>query len=170
MRFRSKLKNKTPEVQDKIRKRLAADLSDSDSGAIENDANIPNKRQKTSADGSPPAKTVTVLGREMTREEYEALKGRKSSNSHLVAEAELAAADNYFDKMEKRDEMEAKMLSTFEMKTKAVTCHVCNYTSFKVLMSLAVFSRFVSQDLSPVWRISNRKKSCIRIHIPVLIC
>jgi Mcm10 replication factor len=49
-----------------------------------------------------------------------------------VAEAELAAADTYFDKMEKRDEMESKMLSTFEMKTKAVTCHVCNYTSFKV--------------------------------------
>ena len=66
------------------------------------------------------------------REEYEALKGRKSINSHLVAEAELAAADDYFDKMEKRDEMESKMLSTFEMKTKAVTCHVCNYTSFKV--------------------------------------
>jgi hypothetical protein len=50
-----------------------------------------------------------------------------------VAEAELEAADSYFDKMEKRDEMESKMLSTFEMKTKAVTCHVCNYTSFKVL-------------------------------------
>jgi hypothetical protein len=62
-------------------------------------------------------------------------KGRKSSNSHLVAEAELEAADSYFDKMEKRDEMESKMLSTFEMKTKAVTCHVCNYTSFKVLLA-----------------------------------
>ena len=137
--FRSKLKNKTPETQSKIRKRLAADLSDSDSATTENDANAPNKRQKTKGDGdnsdggSPSlSKTVTVMGREMTREEYEALKGRKSSNSHLVAEAELAAADDYFDKMEKRDEMESKMLSTFEMKTKAVTCHVCNYTSFKV--------------------------------------
>jgi hypothetical protein len=65
-------------------------------------------------------------------------KGQKSSNSHLVAEAELEAADSYFDKMEKRDEMESKMLSTFEMKTKAVTCHVCNYTSFKVLCALCL--------------------------------
>lgn len=136
--FRSKLKNKTPESKSKIRKRVAADLSDADTGATaaaENDANAPNKRQKMAADcedDMSPPKTITVLGREMTREEYEALKGRKSSNSHLVAEAELAAADDYFDKMEKRDEMESKMLSTFEMKTKAVTCHVCNYTSFKV--------------------------------------
>ena len=52
-------------------------------------------------------------------------------NKHLVAEAELDATDKYFDTMEKRDDMEAKMLSTFEMKTKAVTCHECNYTSFK---------------------------------------
>jgi hypothetical protein len=77
--YRSKLKNKTPEIQDKIRKRLAADLSDSDSA--ENDVNIPNKRQRTTtkdgagSNSSPPlSKTVTVLGREMTREEYEALK------------------------------------------------------------------------------------------------
>ncbi len=77
------MKNKTPESQSKIRKRLAADLSDSDSTtAAENDANAPNKRQRTTtpADNkdseSDKAKTVTVLGREMTREEYEALKGR----------------------------------------------------------------------------------------------
>jgi hypothetical protein len=77
------LKNKTPESQSKIRKRLAADLSDSDSTtAAENDANAPNKRQRTTtaADDegseSDKAKTVTVLGREMTREEYEALKGQ----------------------------------------------------------------------------------------------
>jgi hypothetical protein len=76
------LKNKTPESQSKIRKRLAADLSDSDSTtAAENDANAPNKRQRTTTaadEGSETdkAKTVTVLGREMTREEYEALKGQ----------------------------------------------------------------------------------------------
>jgi hypothetical protein len=79
---RSKLKNKTPESQSKIRKRLAADLSDSDSTAAENDANAPNKRQRTTTsandEGSETdkSKTVTVLGREMTREEYEALKGQ----------------------------------------------------------------------------------------------
>jgi hypothetical protein len=44
------LKNKTPESQRKIRKRLAADLSDSDStAAAENDANAPNKRQRTTS-------------------------------------------------------------------------------------------------------------------------
>jgi hypothetical protein len=80
---RSKLKNKTPESQSKIRKRLAADLSDSDSAAAaENDANAPNKRQRTTTPAidegneTDKAKTVTVLGREMSREEYEALKGQ----------------------------------------------------------------------------------------------
>ncbi len=85
------MKNKTPESQSKIRKRLAADLSDSDStAAAENDANAPNKRQRTTTaandEGSETdkAKTVTVLGREMTREEYEALKGQYHEIKFLV--------------------------------------------------------------------------------------
>jgi len=73
-----------------------------------------------------------VFGKEMTVAELEKLKSTRSRNEHLVAEAELAAADKYFDVMEKKDDMEEKMLSTSEMKTKAVTCHICNYTSFKV--------------------------------------
>ena len=39
---------------------------------------------------------------------------------------------NFLQVMEKKDEMEEKMLGTLEVKTKAVTCHICNYTSFKV--------------------------------------
>jgi len=88
-----------------------------------------SKRSKTDEKESP--KTVRVFGREMSQEELDALRSRKSKNQHLLNEAELEAADKYFDTMEKRDEMEEKMLSTFEMKTKAVTCHVCNYTAFK---------------------------------------
>lgn len=123
---KSKIKNKTPESQDKIKKRLASSLDGSD----ENDQNETNKKPRLAE--VDKNKTVTVFGKEMTVAELEKLKSTRSRNEHLVAEAELAAADKYFDVMEKKDDMEEKMLSTSEMKTKAVTCHICNYTSFKV--------------------------------------
>ncbi|XP_023338992.1 protein MCM10 homolog [Eurytemora carolleeae] len=122
---KSKIKNKTPESQDKIKKRLASSLDGSD----ENDQNETNKKPRLAE--VDKNKTVTVFGKEMTVAELEKLKSTRSRNEHLVAEAELAAADKYFDVMEKKDDMEEKMLSTSEMKTKAVTCHICNYTSFK---------------------------------------
>ena len=37
----------------------------------------------------------------------------------------------YFNKAEMKDAMEEKMLSTTSLAIKAVTCHICNYTSFK---------------------------------------
>lgn len=129
---RSRAKNRTPETQDKIRKRVASALDDEEGeGDGENDRNEGNKRRRV----EEPPKTVTVFGKEMSREELDRLKSKKSANSHLVAEAELAAADKYFEVMERKDDMEEKMLGTFEVKTKAVTCHICNYTSFKVTVS-----------------------------------
>lgn len=135
-------KSKSLESRQQIKRKVSDDLNRSagrDSG--ENDQNQPNKRprvedsdntdDRASPKKSSPPKTVTVFGREIAVEELDKLKTVKSRNHHLVEEAKLDAVDQYFDKMEKRDEMEEKMLSTFEMKTKAVTCHVCNYTSFK---------------------------------------
>lgn len=125
---RSKRKNKTAESQENIKRRLSSATESADSGE-ENDKNTPNKKKaKVEEDKN---KTVTVFGKEMTVAELQRLKGAGSKNAHLAEEAELAAADQYFDKLEKKEEMEEKMLNTTEMKTKAVTCHVCNYTSFK---------------------------------------
>ena len=104
-------------------------------GSDENDQNETNKKPRL----GDKTRTVTVFGKEMTVAELEKLKSTRSKNEHLVAEAELAAADKYFDVMEKKDDMEEKMLSTSEMKTKAVTCHICNYTSFKVRNSLKLY-------------------------------
>ena len=57
---------------------------------------------------------------------------RKSENGGYKRKNLNLLMLQYFDKLEKKEEMEEKMLNTTEMKTKAVTCHVCNYTSFKV--------------------------------------
>jgi len=121
---KAKNKNKTPEGQGKVAKRLASAMDEDEE---ENDQNEPNKKPKL--DGKP--KTVTVFGKEMNVAELEKLKSKRSTNQHLAAEAELAQTDKYFQVMEKKDEMEEKMLGTFEVKTKAVTCHICNYTAFK---------------------------------------
>jgi len=106
-----------------VAKRLASALDDEQ----ENDENVSNKKPRL----DDKLKTVTVFGKEMSVEELNELRGKKSRNTHLAAEAELEQTDKYFQVMEKKDEMEEKMLGTLEVKTKAVPCHICNYTSFK---------------------------------------
>lgn len=117
--FKSKLKNQTPDSKEKIRKRVAACMDDSEE---ENDSlasNVSKKLRKDSSDGSPKRpKTVMVFGKEVQVEELERAKKAKSRNHHLVEEAELDATDIYFDKLEKREAMEEKMLSVTEMKVR----------------------------------------------------
>jgi len=143
--FKSKSKNATPECKEKVRKRVAACL-DSDSDE-ENEAVHANKKaRKDSSDGGKSRKdssasddsakkqkkpkTVVLFGKEVNVEDLEKTKNTKSKNLHLVEEAELDATDQYFDKLEKKEAMEEKMGSTFEMKVKAAYCSVCEYTAY----------------------------------------
>jgi len=112
-----RVKNRTPEAKNKVLKRVRND--DEEEG--ENNASNANKK----------AKTVMVFGKEVSVEELEAIRNKKSSNLHLVEKGELEAADDYFHKAEFKDALEEKMLSTQSMKVKAVTCLECNYTAFK---------------------------------------
>ena len=112
-------KHKTPDVKDKVMKRIRSEEDDE-----ENVQGNANKKAKT-------AKTVMVFGKEVNLEDLEAVRGKTTTNSQLVEEAELDAVDGYFLKAEARDAVEQKMLDTKSIKVRAVSCTICNYTDFK---------------------------------------
>merc|ERR1719203_1418201 len=144
--FTSKSKNATPERREKVKKRVAACLdSDSDEEneavrankkARRDSGNLSDKSRKDSSASDDSGKkvkkpkTVVLFGKEVNVEELEKTKTTKSKNLHLVEEAELDATDQYFDKLEKKEAMEEKMGSTFEMKVKAAYCSTCEYTAY----------------------------------------
>ena len=118
-------KNRTPDTKGKVLKRLRSDEDESSLNDEENVSANANKKQKTEP------KTVMVFGKEVKVDELEAVRNKSSANTHLVEEAELEAVDSYFLKAEAKDAIEQKMLDTKSVKTKAVTCSICNYTDFK---------------------------------------
>ncbi|CAB0032213.1 unnamed protein product [Trichogramma brassicae] len=54
----------------------------------------------------------------------------KSSHSDLIENREDEEKEKYFRKLEVKEQMEEKMLSTYKMDCKAVHCRVCKYTAF----------------------------------------
>ncbi|XP_026472552.1 protein MCM10 homolog isoform X1 [Ctenocephalides felis] len=61
---------------------------------------------------------------------FKKLMEASSINEHLVTLAENEKQKKYFDILEKKEAMEEKMLNTFKVACKAVSCSVCKYTSF----------------------------------------
>lgn len=53
-----------------------------------------------------------------------------SSHRNLIEQHHQDAADKYFDKMERKEAMEEKMLNTFKVNCKAVICLKCKYSAF----------------------------------------
>lgn len=53
-----------------------------------------------------------------------------SLNEHLIDAAENQKQEKYFEMLERKEAMEEKMLNTFKVACKAVSCAVCKYTSF----------------------------------------
>jgi len=118
-------KNRTPDAKKKVLKRMREEEEDITISDAENKSMNANKKARTEQ------KKVMVFGKEVSVEELEAIRNKKSVNSHLVGQAELEAADKYFEKAEFKDALEEKMLNTQSIKVKAVTCLTCNYTAFK---------------------------------------
>lgn len=54
----------------------------------------------------------------------------KSSHQNLIDDHENEAQDKYFNKLEKKEAMEEKMMSTTKVACKAVCCLKCKYMSF----------------------------------------
>ena len=115
-----RVKHRVDDIKGKVLKRLRSDEDDANDGEED--------------DGPPTAKkvkTVTAFGREISVDKLEEIRNKKSANSHLAEEADLEAADTYFNKAVMREGMEEKMLATTSVQIKAVTCSICNYTSYK---------------------------------------
>ena len=72
-----------------------------------------------------------------TKLEMEQLLEAKSSHSHLIDEFEAEQSEQYFSKLERKEQMETKMLDTFEIKTTAVTCSKVS-TSYLILNFLKI--------------------------------
>ncbi|CAO1372748.1 unnamed protein product [Diamesa tonsa] len=55
---------------------------------------------------------------------------KKSSHSDLVENHQQTEQDKYFNTLEKKENMEERMMNTIEMKCKAVICKICKYAAF----------------------------------------
>lgn len=94
-------KPKTPEMQAKVRKRVAGEDNE-DANQLDDDTRPrPSKRSKA---------------------ELDSLLEAKSSHADLIDQYETQQSEEYFNKLERKEQMETKMLDTFEIKTTAVSC------------------------------------------------
>lgn len=95
----------TPKMQAVVRKRaLNASTEEDAESFVEGgsmDTPRPPKRSKAELDGLLEA---------------------KSAHSNLIDEFEMQQSEQYFSKLERKEQLETKMLGTFEIKTTAVTC------------------------------------------------
>ncbi|XP_030565561.1 protein MCM10 homolog [Drosophila novamexicana] len=66
----------------------------------------------------------------MRKSRIERIMAATSSHTNLVELREREAQSDYFDKLERKEAMEEKMLSTYKMPCKAVICQRCKYTAF----------------------------------------
>ncbi|XP_034101319.1 protein MCM10 homolog [Drosophila albomicans] len=66
----------------------------------------------------------------MRKSRIERIMAATSSHSNLVEMREQEAQDDYFNKLERKEAMEEKMLNTYKMACKAVICQRCKYTAF----------------------------------------
>lgn len=117
--------------------------------------------------------------KELTKARFKELMETKSRHTDLIEAAEDEAQEKYFGKLEKKEQMEEKMLNTFKVACKAVRCLTCKYTSFsaserckterhplKVMDATKRFfkcadcgNRTVSLDLIPLVSCSNCSSS-----------
>lgn len=99
---------------------------------------------KENSSGSDPSKKGVKRRLSATEDETEGdqkpvlserfiqLMNQKSIREDLVAIRELEQENDYFEKMEKKDRLEEKMLNTFKVECKAVRCLKCDYIWFSV--------------------------------------
>ncbi|EDW13026.1 protein MCM10 homolog [Drosophila mojavensis] len=66
----------------------------------------------------------------MRKSRIERIMAATSSHTNLVDMREQEAQDDHFNKLERKEAMEEKMLNTYKMPCKAVICQRCKYTAF----------------------------------------
>lgn len=95
----------TPKLQETVRKR-ALNMSD--------DYTPATAGEEISVDSPRPCKR--------NKAELDSLLNAKSAHANLVDDFDNQQTEQYFSKLERKEQMETKMLDTFEIKTSAVTC------------------------------------------------
>ncbi|KAM7307110.1 protein MCM10 homolog isoform X2 [Ixodes scapularis] len=83
---------------------------------------------KDEESGSPKAKK-SRLGPAMSKDEMEKLLRQKSSHAHQLDDLETEKEMQYFSVLEKKEQLEEKMLSVKEIQCDVVSCKICKYTA-----------------------------------------
>lgn len=65
---------------------------------------------------------VDMVGKSALSQRFIDLMNAHSKHENLADIAELVEQDDYFNRMEKKEQMEEKMLNTYKVPCKAVTC------------------------------------------------
>ncbi|XP_038222684.1 protein MCM10 homolog [Zerene cesonia] len=126
--------------------------------------------------GEPIVRVVTKPdGKQVMSERFKKILEATSAHENLIKQHEDDEQEKYFNKLEKKEAMEEKMLNTFKIACKAVRCVKCKYTAFSAaqickderhpLKVLDTFKRFfkcadcknrtVSLELLPLHSCSN---------------
>lgn len=90
------------------------------SGSEENDS----KKSK------PNGEYTLKPNKSIKSERFKKILEATSSHQNLIEQHEDEEQDKYFNKLEKKEAMEEKMLNTFKLACKAVRCIKCKYTAF----------------------------------------
>ncbi|KAF5287199.1 hypothetical protein FQA39_LY16018 [Lamprigera yunnana] len=90
----------------------------------------PTKRKLTDLDVIPEEKKAKIQENEFFSDRFKKMIAATSSHANLLEEMENEKQQQYFQKLEMKERMEDKMLSTYKVPCKAVTCLKCKYTNF----------------------------------------
>ncbi|CAG4951407.1 unnamed protein product [Colias eurytheme] len=82
--------------------------------------------------GKPIVKVISKPenGKQVMSERFKKILEATSAHENLIKQHEDDEQEKYFNKLEKKEAMEEKMLNTFKIACKAVRCVKCKYTAF----------------------------------------
>ncbi|XP_075980020.1 minichromosome maintenance 10 homolog [Anticarsia gemmatalis] len=89
------------------------------------DENESKKTKPNEESGTPMKKPKGVMS-----ERFKKILEATSAHQNLIEQHEDDEQEKYFNKLEKKEKMEEKMLNTFKLACKAVRCVKCKYTAF----------------------------------------
>lgn len=89
------------------------------SGSDENDHKKPKANEESNS-----------TGKGIMSERFKKILEATSIHENLIRQHEDDEQEKYFNKLEKKEAMEEKMLNTFKLACKAVRCSKCKYTAF----------------------------------------
>lgn len=89
------------------------------SGGNENDSKKPKPNEESNS-----------TGKGIMSERFKKILEATSVHQNLIRQHEDDEQEEYFNKLEKKEAMEEKMLNTFKLACKAVRCAKCKYTAF----------------------------------------